>query len=105
MCLVAFIGLKNRSSSQPFWSVLLLTVCFGLVALFGTPLHEHNLDPFHVELDCAPCHLLHSGLGLETLSPELPYSVQATSRMVEALTSWIAGASLVHLSRAPPAFR
>ena len=105
MCLLAFINLKKKNSSQPLWSVLLLTVCFGLVALFGAPLHEHDLDPFHVELDCAPCHLQHSGLSLEISSPELPYFVQATSWVVEAFISFVAYASLVHFSRAPPVFR
>ena len=82
--------------------VLVLAFCFSLIALFGSPLHDHDLDPSHVDLDCVSCHLVHSKVGLETDTPEISVAAQATYWFAPIATDSFATAPLASSSRAPP---
>ena len=90
------------NSVKPKWAVMVLVVCFGAVALLGSPLHDHDLDSSHVDLDCISCHLVHSNIGLEHDQPDLFVDTQETQAASIATTTIF----LVHTSsissRAPP---
>jgi len=89
---------------RPKWAVMVLVVCFGAVALLGSPLHDHDLDldPSHVDLDCISCHLVHSNIGLEHDQPYLVVDKQETQAVsIEKTTTFLVRTSSVS-SRAPP---
>ena len=98
---MTFFSLKlNKELSR--WTVLALTVCFSLMALFGSPLHDHDLDASNLDLDCIPCHLVHSTDALETNTPELFLPTLGTKWTEVTVAVWIASAPLTTSSRAPP---
>ena len=47
------------------WAAMVLVVCFGMTVLLGSPIHDHDLDPSHLDLDCISCHLVNANIGLE----------------------------------------
>ena len=47
------------------YTVMVLLIFFCVIALLGSPLHAHDLESSHVDLDCIPCHLVDSKVGLE----------------------------------------
>ena len=87
---------------RPKWAVMVLLVCFGAVASLGSPLHDHDLEPSHVDLDCISCHLVNANIGLEHDQPNLVVDTQETQAVSIAKTTTF----LVHTpsvsSRAPP---
>ena len=84
------------------FGVMALAICFSLIVLFGSPLHDHDLDSSHVDLDCISCHLVHSNIGLEHNEPDLFVEAQETQSVSIATTpKFIVGISSVS-SRAPP---
>ena len=87
---------------RPKWAVMVLLVCFGAVALLGSPVHDHDLDPSHTDLDCVSCYLAYSNVGLEHHQPNLVVDTQETQAVSIAKTTTF----LVHTSsvssRAPP---
>ena len=84
------------------YRVIALAICFSFIALFGSPLHDHDLDSSHVDLDCIFCHLVQSNIGLEDDGPTLSNSTQVTQWVaVPTTVSFIV--ALTHTSsRAPP---
>ena len=60
------------------YTVMVLLTCFCVIALFGSPLHAHDLESSHVDLDCISCHLVHSKVGLEHEEPDLFVEIQET---------------------------
>ncbi len=86
------------------WAVTMLALCFSLIALFGSPLHDHDLDSSHVDLDCISCHLVQSNIGLENSEPDFSPLSQVshwvTFGKAELLTVSLPSA----ISRAPPEF-
>ena len=91
---------KERSN----WAALALAICFSFVALFGSPLHDHDLDPAQFDPDCIPCHLIHSNIGLETETPDLNVLAQVTQWVPIATTVSFFFTPLTASSRAPPTF-
>ena len=84
------------------FGVMALAICFSLIVLFGSPLHDHDLDSSHVDLDCISCHLVQLNIGLEGDEPSLSNSTQVTQRVVVPITvSFIVGLTSTS-SRAPP---
>jgi hypothetical protein len=83
-------------------SVMALAICFSLIALFGSPLHDHDLDPSHVDLDCISCHLVQSNIGLEDDGPTLSNSTQVTQLVAVPTTVSFTVALTSTSSRAPP---
>ena len=83
-------------------ATMVLAICFSIMVLFGSPLHDHDLDSSHVDLDCISCHLVHSNVGLEHNEPDLFVETQETQSVSIATTpKFIVGISSVS-SRAPP---
>jgi len=101
---VTFFNLRKSNKARSNWTVWVLAICFSLITLFGSPLHDHDLDSSHVDLDCISCHLVQSNIGLEDDTPNFSLSTQ--------VNHWVAVASIVLFSaapsstssRAPPAF-
>ena len=84
------------------FGVAALAICFSLIVLFGSPLHDHDLDQSHVDLDCISCHLVQLNLGLESDEPSLTHSTQVTQRVAVATTISFTVALTSTSSRAPP---
>ena len=81
---------------------MVLVVCFGVVALLGSRVHDHDLDPSHVDLDCASCYLAYSNIGLEHYEPDLFAEAQETQTVsIEKTTTFLVHTSFFS-SRAPP---
>ena len=84
------------------WAAMVLVVCFGMTVLLGSPIHDHDLDPSHVDLDCISCHLVNANIGLEQDKQDLLVSRQEIySVSIETTPIFIVGTSSVS-SRAPP---
>ena len=69
---------KKLSFAGYNWAAMVLVVCFGAVALVGSQVHDHDLDPSHVDLDCASCYLAYSNIGLDHHQPDLFVVAQET---------------------------
>ena len=94
---------SKRLSYRGFnWAAMVLVVCFGVVGLLGCPVHDHDLDPSHVDLDCASCYLAYSNIGLEHHEPDLFAEAQETQAVsIEKTTTFLVHTSFFS-SRAPP---
>ena len=86
------------------WSFIGLIFCFSLIALFGSPLHDHDLDSSHVDLDCISCHLVQSNIGLENSEPDFSPLTHVTQWVSVAKTELFTAALTTAISRAPPEF-
>ena len=83
-------------------ATMVLAVCFSIMVLFGSPLHDHDLDSSHVDLDCFSCHLVHSTVGLEHEEPDLFVEIQETQYVSFSTTAKINFRISSVSSRAPP---
>lgn len=94
----------DRSLKSPHtkFTAFLLAICFGVMSVVGAPLHEHDLDPFHPDPDCIPCHVAQTSISLEVESPELPFALQITRSILNTATKWVIQAIQTPSSRSPP---
>ena len=99
---MTFISLNKLNKACFKWTILALATSFSLLVLFGTPLHDHDMDPSHLDPDCIPCHLVHSIYALEIDTLELFLPTLGTQSIETISTVWIASAPLTAFSRAPP---
>ena len=83
-------------------AVLVLVTCFSAMVLFGSPLHDHDLESSHVDLDCISCHLVHSKVGLEHEEPDLFVEIQETQSVSISKTPLITLTIFSVSSRGPP---
>ncbi len=83
-------------------AAMVLAICFSIMVLFGSPLHDHDLDSSHVDLDCISCHLVHSNVGLEHDEPDLFVEIQETQYVSISTTTKINFRISSVSSRAPP---
>jgi hypothetical protein len=101
---MAFLNPKNLNTPLSKLPPLVLAICFSVITLFGTPLHDHDLDSSHLDLDCISCHLIQTNIGLENGDPDLSTSIQVLQWVsvaeADLFTLDLPSAS----SRAPPAF-
>ena len=97
-----FLGLSKLNKKCSKWTVLALTIGFSLTVLFGSPLHDHDLDPLHLDPDCIPCHLVHSNDALNTDTAELFPPTLGASWIRATYSTGIASARLTAFSRDPP---
>ena len=100
-----FFPLKKLNKERSNWTVLALAICFSLLSLFGSPLHDHDLNSSHLDLDCIACHLVHSNVSLKTDTAELSLHTQVTQWIATVAAVSIASAPLIASSRAPPVNR
>jgi len=83
-------------------ATMVLAICFSIMVLFGSPLHDHDLESSHVDLDCISCHLVQSNVGVEHDEPDLFYEIQETQSFLISTTSRITLRISSVSSRAPP---
>ena len=83
-------------------TVMVLLICFCVIALFGSPLHAHDLESSHVDLDCISCHLVHSKVGLEHEEPDFFVEIQETQSISISTTPLITLRIFSVSSRGPP---
>ena len=93
---------KKLSLAGSKWAAMVLVVCFGIVALSGSPIHDHDLDSSHVDLDCISCHLVHANVGLENDEPDLFVETPETQYVSISTTTKINFCISSVSSRAPP---
>ena len=86
------------------FGVMALAICFSLIVLFGSPLHDHDLDSSHVDLDCISCHLVQLNIGLGADEPSLPQYTQVTQQIAIPTAISFTLALNSTSSRAPPIF-
>ena len=84
------------------YTVMVLLIFFCVIALLGSPLHAHDLESSHVDLDCVPCHLVDSKVGLEHEEPSLFVEKQVTLPFSISITYLITLRKLSVSSRGPP---
>ena len=84
------------------WAAMVLVVCFGMMALFGTPFHDHDFDPSHSDSDCASCYLANASIGLEVVTPDAHIYLQEVQSVSIETTSLSIIDTPAGTSRAPP---
>ena len=92
----------NKLNKKRNWTVSALVICFSLTVLFGSFLHDHDLDSSHLDLDCVACYLTQASVGLETDAPELSSNIQASTWTLTVARVSIVLPQLNTSSRAPP---
>jgi hypothetical protein len=83
-------------------AAMVLVICFSIMVLFGSPLHDHDLKSSHVDLDCISCHLVHANIGLDLDEPDLFLKAQETQSVAIATAPRINNTFSSISSRAPP---
>jgi hypothetical protein len=83
-------------------AVLVLVTCFSAMVLFGSPLHAHDLESSHVDLDCISCHLVNSKVGLEYEELDFFVETQETQSVSILTTPLITLIILSVSNRGPP---
>ena len=83
-------------------TVMVLMLCFCVISLFGSPLHAHDLESSHVDLDCISCHLVHSNIGLDQDDPDLSTFTEEAKLVSIATTPSLIADKFSVSSRAPP---
>ena len=84
------------------WAAMVLVVCFAMTVLLGSPIHDHDLDPSHVDLDCISCHLVNANIGLEQDNQDLVVSRQESYSVSIRTSSALIADTPSNSSRAPP---
>jgi len=93
---------EKLSLAGSIWAAMVLVVCFGMTVLLGSPIHDHDLDPTHLDSDCISCHLVNANIGLDKDKQDL-FVIRQEIYSVSVATTPIfsVGTSSVS-SRAPP---
>ena len=90
----------NLTRSKP--AAMVLATCFSIMVLFGSPLHDHDLESSHVDLNCISCHLVNANFGLDHDEPDLFLEKQETQSVAIATTPQITPSIYLVSTRAPP---
>ena len=93
---------KKSSLAGSKWAAIVLVVCFGMAVLLGSPMHDHDLDPSHLDLDCISCHLVNSNIALDKDKQDLLVSSQEIFSVLIATTPALITDTPSVSSRAPP---
>ena len=93
---------KRLSFAGSNWAAMVLVVCFGMMALFGTPIHDHDFDPSHSDSDCASCYLANANIGLEEVTTDPDFYLQEVQSVSIETTSLSIIDTPAGTSRAPP---
>jgi hypothetical protein len=90
----------NLTRCKP--AAMVLGICFSMMVLFGSPLHDHDLESSHVDLDCISCHLVHAKVGLDHDEPDLFLETQETQFLSITTAPRINFTASSLFPRAPP---
>ena len=99
---VAFFNSTKLNLTRSRSAAMVLAICFSIMVLFGSPLHDHDLDSSHVDLDCISCHLVNSNVGLGHDEPDLFVETQYTHYVSISTNAKINFRISSVSSRAPP---
>ncbi|MZH41749.1 MAG: hypothetical protein F3740_08080 [Nitrospinae bacterium] len=99
---MTFLNRRKLNNRRSKWSAMVLVVGFALITVFGSPIHDHDLDSSHVDLDCISCHLVHSSVGLEHDDPDIFAKTQETQPISISTNLQISSSISSVFSRAPP---
>jgi hypothetical protein len=97
-----FLNSTKLNLTRSKLAAMVLAICFSVIVLFGSPLHTHDLESSHVDLDCISCHLVHANIGLDHGEPDLFLKTQETQNVAIATALRINFTLSSFLSRAPP---
>ena len=91
---------KNNKRRVPLASLILIS--FVIMAAFSIFLHDHELDPFTADEDCAPCHWTQTSISLDMDVPEA--TVESWIRTRRVNSERISFQKLLHtyFGRSPP---
>ena len=93
---------KRLSFAGSNWAAMVLVVCFGMMAVLGTPFHDHDFDPSHSDSDCVSCYLANSNIGLDEVALDPDTQLQDTWSVWIETTSLSITDTPAGTSRAPP---
>ena len=99
---MSFLNSPKFNLTRSKSAAMVLAICFSIMVLFGSPLHDHDLKSSHVDLDCISCHLVHANVGLDHDEPDLFLEAQETQFVAIATAPRINHTLSSHFSRAPP---
>jgi hypothetical protein len=83
-------------------AAMVLVFCLSIMVLFGSPLHDHDIESSHVDLDCISCHLVHANVGLDHDKQDFFVGTQYTQSVAIAKAPRINLTLSSPSSRAPP---
>ncbi len=90
-------SLKNRLR------IGFLILCFGVLTGFSPLLHNHELDIFETDHDCAPCNWSQSQTSVETVAPEITTIPTGSLNLIEQPETTATRPLHTHSGRSPPA--
>ena len=93
---------KRLSFAGSNWAAMVLVVCFGMMAVLGTPFHDHDFDPSHSDSDCASCYLANANIGLDEVAPGPDSYLQEIQSVWIKTTFLSINDTPAGTSRAPP---
>ena len=93
---------KRLSFAGSNWAAMVLVVCFGMMAVLGTPFHDHDFDPSHSDSDCVSCYLANANIGLDEVALDPDTQLQDTWSVWIETTSLSITDTPAGTSRAPP---
>ena len=93
---------KRLSFVGPNWAAMVLVVCFGMMAVLGTPFHDHDFDPSHSDSDCVSCYLANANIGLDEVAPGPDSYLQEIQSVWIKTTFLSINDTPAGTSRAPP---
>jgi hypothetical protein len=99
---MSFLNSHKLNLTRSKSAAMVLAICFSIMVLFGSPLHDHDLESSHVDLDCISCHLVHANVGLDHDEPDLFLEAQKTQFVAIATAPRINHTLFSHSPRAPP---
>ena len=99
---MSFLNSPKFNLTRSKSAAMVLAICFSIMVLFGSPLHDHDLESSHVDLDCIPCHLVDSKVGLEHEEPDIFVEIQEIQTVSISKTPLITLTIFSVSSRGPP---
>ena len=97
-----FLNLIKLKLTKSKSATMVLAICFSIMVLFGSPLHDHDFDSSHVDLDCISCHLVHANAGLEPDAPDNLFEMQQYQVVSISIIPQVNFSVSSFSSRAPP---
>ena len=99
---MSFLNSPKFNLTRSKSAAMVFAICFSIMVLFGSPLHDHDLESSHVDLDCISCQLVHSNVGLENDEPDFFVYISETEPVSTLTTPRITLTTFSVSSRGPP---
>lgn len=82
----------------------LISISFGIMAVFSIYLHTHELDPSTADADCAPCHWSQTPVSLDLDVPDFAIAPSVTALPTLSERAPFQRFIAPYLGRSPPVF-